>query len=121
MMITNDDYRLLYDYFVPSRCKLTAKMAGLFEFHPARILERLYTRGLATDTNRPNAQMSWLRRTLRKALERLRRRKRVRELRQTSQNARIAALRAELDSGVTPEQAERDRRYLEGDDDNGKK
>ena len=57
---------------------------------------------------------------LRKALERLRG-KRARELRRTSQDARIALLRAELDSGVTEEQAERDRRYLEGEDDNGKK
>ena len=65
--------------------------------------------------------MAWLRRTLRKARERLRHRKQVRELRRTSQGARIAALRAELDSGVTPEQAERDRRYLTGEDDNGKK
>ena len=53
---------------------------------------------------------------LRSALERLRRRKDVRELRQSSQNARIAALRAELDAGVTEEQAERDRRYLAGEE-----
>jgi hypothetical protein len=53
---------------------------------------------------------------LRSALERLRRRKDVQELRQSSQNARIAALRAELDAGVTEEQAERDRRYLAGEE-----
>ena len=53
---------------------------------------------------------------LRSALERLRRRKDVQELRQTSQDARIAALRAELDAGVTEEQAERDRRYLAGEE-----
>jgi hypothetical protein len=64
--------------------------------------------------------MGWIRMMLRKALERLRGRKRARELRQTSQEARIALLRAELESGVTEEQAERDRRYLEGKDDNEK-
>ncbi len=64
--------------------------------------------------------MNWFRRTLRKAVDRLRLRKQVRELRRTSQEARIAALRAELNAGVTPEQAARDKRYLEGKDDNGK-
>ena len=63
--------------------------------------------------------MNWLRRTLRKALEHRRRRKRVQELGRVSQEARIAALRAELNAGVTREQAERDRRYLEGEDDDG--
>jgi len=58
---------------------------------------------------------------LRNALERLRRRKLARELRRTSQDARIAALRAELDAGVTEEQAERDKRFLEGKDDNDKR
>ena len=65
--------------------------------------------------------MNWLRDSLRKALEPLRRRKQVRELRRTSQNARIAALRAELDAGATEEQAERDRRYLVGKNEHGKK
>jgi hypothetical protein len=65
--------------------------------------------------------MKWLSRILRNALEPLRRRKQVRELRRTSQDARIAALRAELDSGVTPEQAARDKQFLEGSYDNGKK
>lgn len=64
--------------------------------------------------------MGLIRMMLRKALETLRHRKRARELRRMSQDARIALLRAELESGVTEEQAERDRRYLEGDDDNGK-
>jgi hypothetical protein len=63
------------------------------------------------------AIMRWLR----KALERRRHGKQVRELRQASQDARIAVLRAELDSGVTPEQSERDKRYLEGKTENGKK
>ncbi len=65
--------------------------------------------------------MTWIRRTLTKGLKQLRDRKQVRELRQTSQDARIAALRAELNAGVTPEQAKRDKRFLEGSDDNGKK
>ena len=43
------------------------------------------------------------------------------ELRGMSQEAILATLQAELDAGVTPEQAERDRRYLEGENDNGKK
>lgn len=65
--------------------------------------------------------MNWISRILRKAFSRFRHRKEVQELRRTSQEARIAALRAELGSGVTPEQAERDRKFLEGEDAHGKK
>ncbi len=60
--------------------------------------------------------MKKLSKALKRAVER-RRAKKVKELSKLSQEARIAALKAELEAGVTPEQAERDKRFLEEQDD----